>query len=405
MRILIWCLTVFVVGGVVGGFVSKAEFSGVKEKFEPHNGVSQHERQAELANAKLEARKGLEPTTGAKVEVTNGATHDFGFLEAGEKGAHTFLIRNTGTKLLKLESGGTSCQSCTISQLERKEVPPGEGTEVAVNWSVASPDPEYRKEAYILTNDPEHPTVILVVKGKVVKSIRLEDEEIKLGAVSVTQGRTGKCRVYCFRNDKFEVLSSSLTNDESAAQFAIDVRPLTSEELATREGALQGYEVTATAKPGLPLGGILQTIRLETNWETAKTIDIPVRGNVVSDVSIIGGRNFDPQGNVFRLDVVPRNEGKKVQAQIAVKGPERHDVKFEVGEIDPEGTLKVTLGEPKEINGGAVVLVPITIEVPAGSPPVSRLGGGDRKDYGRILIKTTHSTSKELQLLVRFAVE
>lgn len=407
MRIVVWCLVVAGLGALAGGYLSHAEFTGVVERFDPNNGVGigGSDPAERISAAMREAGTALPPTSGAVVEVANGKVHDFGSMETDSKGSHVFWLRNAGSKTLKLSKGGTSCQACTISELGRNEVPPGESGPVTISWTVSSPDLDYHKEAFITTNDPKQPTLILTIKGKVVKSVRVEDEEIKLGSVSVTDGRVGKSRIYSFRKGTLELTPPELTNAETSSLFQVDVRPLTGEELAERDGAIQGYEVAATAKPGLPLGTILQTIRLKSNWTDLEKIEIPIRGTVVSDIGILGGRNFDSHGNVFRLDVVKRDVGAKVQAQIAIKGAERHDVKLSVGEIDPASSLKATLGEPKEVNGGAVILVPITIEVPPGSPVVSRLGGAERKDYGKITIKTTHSLSKEIQLLVRFAVE
>jgi hypothetical protein len=44
------------------------------------------------------------------------------------------------------------------------------------------------------------------------------------------------------------------------------------------------------------------------------------------------------------------------------------------------------------------------IEVPAGTRPMVRLGTAQGEE-GRVVIKTTHPTIKELVLGVRFAVE
>lgn len=405
MRIVVWCLVMLVTGVVVGGLMTKAEFAGVKESFDPNSGIGRQEQEAGMAEVVRAQGGGLPTTPGAVAETPEGVMHDFGIMEVGGKGEHEFVIHNGGSATLNLESGGTSCQSCTISKLATKQVEPGQSTRVKINWNVVSQDPDFRKEAYIHTSDPKRSTIILTIKGKSVKSIRLEDDEIRLGSVSAADGRSGTCRIYCFRPTKLEIVGTTYSNPESDEFFDAALRPLTEEELATREGALQGFELTVTAKPGLPLGSILQTIQLETNWSESKKLDIPIRGTVVSDISIIGGKGFESHGNIFRFDVVPRDEGRKMQAQISIKGAERNDVKLEVSSIEPAEAIRVTLGEPKPINNGAVILVPLTVEIPPGAPRVSRLGGSDRKDYGRVIIKTTHSVSKELQLLVRFAVE
>jgi hypothetical protein len=64
--------------------------------------------------------------------------------------------------------------------------------------------------------------------------------------------------------------------------------------------------------------------------------------------------------------------------------------------------LLVKLGERED--DGKVTLIPLTIQIPKGSPPASHLGPTQEK-LGRITLKTTHPDVPELQILLRFAIE
>ena len=66
--------------------------------------------------------------------------------------------------------------------------------------------------------------------------------------------------------------------------------------------------------------------------------------------------------------------------------------------------LKVSLGQPSEINNGAVVADAVMIDIPPGSPPVNHLGSEQGK-LGEIILETTHPQVPKLRILVRFAVE
>lgn len=90
---------------------------------------------------------------------------------------------------------------------------------------------------------------------------------------------------------------------------------------------------------------------------------------------------------------------------VLIKGPRRNDVELSITSAFPAGTLQVSLGTPKSINEGAVRMIPLHIEVPPGAAPVNLMGGSENNDYGKILVGTTHPEVKELQILVRFAVE
>jgi hypothetical protein len=46
----------------------------------------------------------------------------------------------------------------------------------------------------------------------------------------------------------------------------------------------------------------------------------------------------------------------------------------------------------------------VEVEVPAGTPPMVRLGT-EQGSVGRIILGTTHPTVPQLELRVRFAVE
>ncbi len=92
--------------------------------------------------------------------------HDFGDMLLGDTGTHTFVIRNEGTGLLKLEKGPIECK-CTVPTLTKTEVPPGETSEIVMTWKPESPTDEFVKSATIWTNDPEHPALPLRIRGQV----------------------------------------------------------------------------------------------------------------------------------------------------------------------------------------------------------------------------------------------
>ena len=64
----------------------------------------------------------------------------------------------------------------------------------------------------------------------------------------------------------------------------------------------------------------------------------------------------------------------------------------------------MSLGQPSEINHGAVVETPLVIEIPPGSPAVNRLGS-DQGKLGEIILETTHPRVPKVRILVRLAVE
>ena len=115
------------------------------------------------------------------------------------------------------------------------------------------------------------------------------------------------------------------------------------------------------------------------------------------------GPNWNQDRNTLMLGAVPRQKGVKRQMMLLVRGPLRKEVVFNPLEVTPSW-LKVSLGQWTEINNGAVILIPLMIEIPPESPPANHLGS-EQGPLGKIILETTHPQVPKLQIFVRFAVE
>ena len=96
-----------------------------------------------------QADRGPEPRA-----VIRERIHQFGTLDPLTTGTHRFVIRNEGDAPLELSGGQTTCK-CTLSEIQRRTVPPGESTEVKLTWNTragqsglcaAGHDPHQRSE-------------------------------------------------------------------------------------------------------------------------------------------------------------------------------------------------------------------------------------------------------------------
>ena len=394
------------IGVTAGVLRTSAEFSGMNERFVPNNGTGSSGRERQMAVAAADHQKGIAATAGAKALVLNGETHNFGTMEKGSKGQFEFQLKNVGTATLKLQSGGTSCAACTISKLSTDTLAPNETATILINWETLSPDPEFRKEAYIHTSDPDRPLVLLVIKGSVIRSVQVDPEEFTLGNVTSSEPTVVRARILLSTKREMKITGVEWSAPDRENRYEAQVRPLDPADLPKdRTVYHSGHEVIVTLKPGLPLGNLQQTIRLKTDWEETPELEIPLRGTVVSDISFVGGKSFEPRNNTVSLGLVKQGQTAKVSLPMLLKGPHRKDVEVKVGAITPSEAIQVTLGEPKLINDGAVVMRMVNIEVRADSPPVNLMGGPDEKQYGKVFLETTHPEAKQIKLLVRFAVE
>jgi len=163
-------------------------------------------------------------------------------------------------------------------------------------------------------------------------------------------------------------------------------------------------KMLVTVKSGLPLGPINQTIQLEVEAKDKATLEIPIQGTVISDITLVGNSRLDAEHNVLSVGRVRRSEGAQAELRILVKGPDRERIQLTVGERDPEDVLQATIGEPSKIANGAIFLYPLKIEILKTTRVLNRLGT-DQGPSGRVVINTTHPQAKQVNLRVRFATE
>jgi len=367
------------------------EFSGVASQFEPHNQAA-----GAVASAGLERK-------GPQAVVVAGTDFDFGVGQRNSTLNHPLQIRNDGDEPLRLEKGGTSCK-CTLSDIKKSEVLPGETVEIRLDWKLETLGEEFRQTAEIQTNDPLQRTVVLAVHGTVTDLVRLDPQELTFSGIAADEGTTATVYVYGFATQDLQILSQDFVNSDTAPFFTLTWRSATAEELKTKPGATCGLAGTVTVKPGLPLGPINQTIQLKTNVPEAQQLELAVNGSVISDISIVGPAQFSEKRSTLTFGTVERDRGAKATLRILVKGPRRADTKLTLQKVDPEDVLAVKLGEAQEINAGAVYMYPLQVEIPPGTRLVNRLGT-DQAKAGKIVIETTHPTMKTVPIQVRFAVE
>jgi hypothetical protein len=149
------------------------------------------------------------------------------------------------------------------------------------------------------------------------------------------------------------------------------------------------------------LGTLRQKIELKLNLDGEPTVEIPISGNIVSDVLLVG-RNWDADRGLLRFDSVSSSEGAKAELFLQVHGVHRQQFHPKVAEVSPAEDLKVTIGELGELPGD-LLRVPVTVEIPRGARAGSHLGGQEGK-LGEITIDTGDTDGEKLRLKVRFAV-
>ena len=169
--------------------------------------------------------------------------------------------------------------------------------------------------------------------GKITAALQALPAELTLGQFSVTESATTQTRIYAYLNDGLAITGETFSDPATANRFAISVEPLTPAQLREQADARSGVVLRITAKSGLPLGAIRQTITLRTNLPGHPTIDVPVEGTVIGDISIFG-LGWDGDRQVLNLGMVGPL-GIQRTLIIVTRGPHRKEVKFKLLHATP----------------------------------------------------------------------
>ena len=139
--------------------------------------------------------------------VCDEVKYNFGKMLANTAGEHRFVIKNTGTGVLKLADGGSSCPACTIAGLEKQTVAPGEEAGVTVKWNPVGQHAEFSKYVKVWTNDKSlnDEPLVLTVEGAVLNPVYIDtmvlnfepfhDDQPKPFTIHVVSGFTDDLQV------------------------------------------------------------------------------------------------------------------------------------------------------------------------------------------------------------------
>jgi hypothetical protein len=340
------------------------------------------------------------PVSGASA-TTPETEFKFGTMEYDGRSSHKFTVRNEGRQPLKLTFDHVSCGLCTQAKIEKEEIQPGEESTVTVTWH-ANKEGQFQQSATIGTNDPRKPKLNFAVSGKVLNTHRIDPTELVFSSIAVTDTQSADLKIYSYRPNTLEAIKQDFSDAETADKFEVTTEPMPASTLALDEDAKSGLLVHVTVKPGLPLGPIRQKIKLQLNLPDEPVIEIPISGNITSDVMLFG-RGWDSEKELLNLGVVSTKEGAKVNLMLQFHGEQRRESRPTVQSVTPNDILKVSLGDAKESADGRTVRVPITVEIPPGARQGTNLGGLEGK-LGEIGIDLNDSTKEKMRIFVRFAV-
>jgi len=359
---------------------------------------------ADRAQANPDTLATAPPDRSGPSVVVDREEHDFGKADVGVTGHHQFVFTNTGNEPLVLTRGKSTCGCCTCVctvRLPENTIAPGESAKVTLEWKSKLYVGSFRQTATILTNDSNRRKVTLLVTGRFAGPVGIVPSQLSFNSVRLGQAAMGEVHLYTYLEEPLEIAGCQLSNPQTAKYFDVAWDRLTARQLREEGEARGGYSVRITVKRDLPVGAFQQRIVFKTNSKSVPTIEVPVQGSVVSDISI-AGRGWNAQTGVLAMGTVRSARGAEWPLIIVARGPHAKDMRLTIDRIVP-GLLQVELGPTRYIADKAICLTQLKIRIPPGSGRSMHLGSEQGRP-GRITLQTTHPDVPELNVHVRFAV-
>ncbi len=320
----------------------------------------------------------------------------FGAMQVDQTLSHEFLVRNEGHSPLKLGKPATTCK-CTVSKGVEAPIPPGGESKILLEWTPKSADAAFSQQATIATNDPELPTLRLVVSGRVDAVLRIEPEGTwQAGEFSGEAPVTVTGFVYSRILDDFAVTSVTAANPLVSGQAE---RIADAEELKRHE-AKCGYRIDVTIQPGLPVGRFRENVTIRTDVAEGGRSELTceIAGTCRGPIQFLPtpGVNWDPVRLALDLGQFPAAKGAEASVRLFVSGLKDEELKFEAVDGTVPG-VEVSLRRESGGTGGARQRYLMTFRVPPGSPAVHR-----NKEAAKIRIRTNHPEAREMNFYVQF---
>ncbi|MFQ6098269.1 MAG: DUF1573 domain-containing protein [Armatimonadota bacterium] len=208
-------------------------------------------------------------TTGRpKIEVAE-EEFDFGTCLVKQKVTHSYKIKNAGDADLTITDVRASC-GCTATALAKRSLARGESTDLTVTYTASVVPGKVRKYVTIKSNDPERPTLRLVISGTVKAYVEVIPRFLNLGDMTPDLRTVRKIFVKPLNREGFKVTKVRCSVPQIAGEIVPKPSPAT--------GA---YQILVSVGPDLPVGRLRATMTIETTDPHQPKTSLTIYGNVI----------------------------------------------------------------------------------------------------------------------------
>jgi hypothetical protein len=339
------------------------------------------------------------PNASAFIEET---THFFGVMGVQATGYHYFFIRNVGTEDLTLRLDRMTC-GCTGMHISHERVPPGDTSTLRLEFSAdQAMTGRFSESAAILTNDPNHREIQLIVEGVFTNPVVPIPASVDFQRVPAGTTRTATVRFFGFENEPLQ-LSAPTWTDRDHFDFHWEPSEFTEAELADEFHlalARSVVEGTITLKPGLPVGPFQEWFQVRTNLPSQPNVSFLARGQIVSGNVAISGQGFNRVTGVADLGRIATGTSVSRDFSIQFSGPAAPSASLQVSAVEP-AWLQTSLSPPRDV--GPLRILSLTIIIPENAPAGSYLFAGDGR-HAHLTLETNDETMPILRIPLQFVV-
>lgn len=201
---------------------------------------------------------------------------DFGSVYEGDTTEHSFKCRNVGSTDLVISNVEMSCADCLVPVGGPQTIPPGGEGKIKALVFTANQRRGVARKLFVSSNDPVTRVVHLLATGY-VRPARLlfSPVAINFGDPRRTEKVSAEVYVPSFDEDKIEVTSVTSSTPYVTAELS-----------PSKCKDRPGYFVTATLKPGAPVGELKGQITITSDHPKQPNAELPVTATIRSSIAL-----------------------------------------------------------------------------------------------------------------------
>ena len=332
-------------------------------------------------------------SNGSATMVIENPVHDFGEVWTVPTLAHTFIVKNTGTNVLKITNVKPGC-GCTIKGAYDREIQPGATGKIPLTLRTKGKT-NFSTNITVSSNDSSNPTTRVTLKGNIKYYVEANPRNVRFNRIQTNE--TVKQNV-----------TIKVSSDDANLELVAGGKSGNFQGTLTPTDDPKKFQLTVVGTPPFKEGSTSGYIRIKTNIKEQPELQIPIAAFVAPRLEIRPKQIYVPSAmkkKTPRIIMFKNNGDSPVEVLSAtVSNPavtaEVREVKkgrdYQITVQLPEGYLPPTAGDKlllKLLDG-----TERTHEIPIISRPVRKSAKNPRKPRRRPAMDLLGKPAPEITL-------